>query len=513
MVAMRIALVLLARCAQGFYLPGVAPREYMPDERVDIKVNKLSSTKTQLPYDYYSLPFCRPDSVTNAVENIGEVLHGSVIQNSAYDIRMNQESFKVLCRMDIQPATVKLLAQRIQEDYRVHLIMDNLPAATKMIREMPDGKSITMYDRGYPLGFVGSKDRPNSQEGVSYVYNHLRFVIKFHKEPSFTGARIVGFEVEPLSVKHNYKGAFTTDMQKLSLLTVPVGPDLPPQPALSKGANSNLEIIYTYDVKWEYSDIKWASRWDLYLYMGDDQIHWCADAPRPPVSPSRAPRTRPAARPSPPPPRHPSASRRQVLDHQLARDRPAAHGHRRDDHDAHAPPRLQPVQRGRQGGPAGGVGVEARARRRVPPAAGAGGALRVARHRDAALRDVGRLDLLRDARLPLARQPRLAPHRDHPRVHAHGRARRLLLRAHVQVDARHRVEVLDGAHRDALPVPLLRRLLRPQLLHLGAGARARRAPSAAALPARPPPAPTEARVRRRRGGVRRARRARSRSAR
>merc|ERR1711988_1772741 len=34
------------------------------------------------------------------------------------------------------------------------------------------------------------------------------------------------------------------------------------------------EYIFTYDVTWESSDIKWASRWDLYLYMGDDQIHW-----------------------------------------------------------------------------------------------------------------------------------------------------------------------------------------------------------------------------------------------
>lgn len=28
------------------------------------------------------------------------------------------------------------------------------------------------------------------------------------------------------------------------------------------------------DVKWEASDIKWASRWDTYLLMGDEQIHW-----------------------------------------------------------------------------------------------------------------------------------------------------------------------------------------------------------------------------------------------
>ena len=25
---------------------------------------------------------------------------------------------------------------------------------------------------------------------------------------------------------------------------------------------------------WDHSDIAWASRWDLYLYMGDDQVHW-----------------------------------------------------------------------------------------------------------------------------------------------------------------------------------------------------------------------------------------------
>ena len=27
-------------------------------------------------------------------------------------------------------------------------------------------------------------------------------------------------------------------------------------------------------VKWEKSDIRWASRWDTYLEMGDVQIHW-----------------------------------------------------------------------------------------------------------------------------------------------------------------------------------------------------------------------------------------------
>ena len=45
---MRGVLCLLSlRAAAGFYLPGVAPRDYLPGEKVDLKVNKLTSTKTQ----------------------------------------------------------------------------------------------------------------------------------------------------------------------------------------------------------------------------------------------------------------------------------------------------------------------------------------------------------------------------------------------------------------------------------------------------------------------------------
>lgn len=109
------ALAALATPAAAFYLPGVAPQDYakvrrparaMPrlcvpparsgwplleltqtlasrrlaplppprvqGDKVGIKVNKLSSTKTQLPYDYYSLPFCKPPTIVNSAENLGE---------------------------------------------------------------------------------------------------------------------------------------------------------------------------------------------------------------------------------------------------------------------------------------------------------------------------------------------------------------------------------------------------------------------------------------------------------
>lgn len=56
-----LALLLLAalRLGNAFYLPGVVPKQFMPGEKVPVKVNSLTSIRTHLPYDYYKLPFCK----------------------------------------------------------------------------------------------------------------------------------------------------------------------------------------------------------------------------------------------------------------------------------------------------------------------------------------------------------------------------------------------------------------------------------------------------------------------
>ena len=51
-----------------------------------VKVNKLTSIKTQLPYTYYSLPFCKPNTIVDSAENLGEVLRGDRIENSPYAV-------------------------------------------------------------------------------------------------------------------------------------------------------------------------------------------------------------------------------------------------------------------------------------------------------------------------------------------------------------------------------------------------------------------------------------------
>ena len=45
----------------------------------------------RLPYEYYGLPFCQPDTLETVAENLGEVLRGDKISNSNYDLKMGVE--------------------------------------------------------------------------------------------------------------------------------------------------------------------------------------------------------------------------------------------------------------------------------------------------------------------------------------------------------------------------------------------------------------------------------------
>lgn len=132
-LASALLLLLAASTASAFYLPGVAPRDYAKGDAIGVKVIKyvsshteasgrtlvdpaeqmliprlcccldvvrLDSIKTQLPYDYYSLPFCRPPAVEESAENLGEVLSGDRIENSMYKVRrLSEADHRRFCRL------------------------------------------------------------------------------------------------------------------------------------------------------------------------------------------------------------------------------------------------------------------------------------------------------------------------------------------------------------------------------------------------------------------------------
>lgn len=92
-------------------------------DAIFLKVNKLSSIKTQLPYEYYSLPYCRPDRIIPFAENLGEVLRGDRIENSLYEIKMRvDEQCKVLCRLEsLSEDQAEAFKEKIDDDYKVNM--------------------------------------------------------------------------------------------------------------------------------------------------------------------------------------------------------------------------------------------------------------------------------------------------------------------------------------------------------------------------------------------------------
>ena len=84
------------------HLPGVTPYSYENNEEVILYVNKVASVKTQMPYDYYSLPFCKPMKTVASSENIGEVLSGDRNENSVYKLNMKQgKTCEVACAVAV----------------------------------------------------------------------------------------------------------------------------------------------------------------------------------------------------------------------------------------------------------------------------------------------------------------------------------------------------------------------------------------------------------------------------
>ncbi|KAL8542049.1 hypothetical protein ACS0TY_003057 [Phlomoides rotata] len=107
-------------------------------DELQVKVNKLSSTKTQLPYDYYFLKYCKPKKIQNVAENLGEVLRGDCIENSIYIFNMREEkSCTVACKVPLDAQAAKDFKEKINDEYRVNMILDNLPVA--VLRQMRDG--------------------------------------------------------------------------------------------------------------------------------------------------------------------------------------------------------------------------------------------------------------------------------------------------------------------------------------------------------------------------------------
>ena len=96
------------------------------------------------------------------------MLRGDRIFNSLYQMQTRlDENCKVVCRgAPLTKAQALILKQFIDDEYRVNMILDNLPAAVRTdVVDADSGARKSLYERGFPVGF---KDDGSSLAGAPF---------------------------------------------------------------------------------------------------------------------------------------------------------------------------------------------------------------------------------------------------------------------------------------------------------------------------------------------------------
>ncbi|KAK1311410.1 hypothetical protein QJS10_CPA08g01907 [Acorus calamus] len=264
-----ILLFLLLLPASAFYLPESYMHTYSTGDEISVKVNSLTSIEAELPFSYYNLPYCRPDEgIKTSTENLGHLLMGDQIVNSPYRFKVNVNESLYLCTTNpLSEHDVKLLKQRTRDLYQVNMILDNLP----VMRYTQQKGGVVIQWTGFPVGFTpygGFED---------YIINHLKLKVLVHENEgsgveingTVDGYEIVGFEVVPCSVKRD-----SEVVSKLNKYDKIDSVGCPLELEKSQIIREGEKVSFTYEVEFVPSDVRWPSRWDVYLKMDGARVHW-----------------------------------------------------------------------------------------------------------------------------------------------------------------------------------------------------------------------------------------------
>ncbi|KAJ9528482.1 hypothetical protein QJQ45_020540 [Haematococcus lacustris] len=381
-----VALVVASiACVSAYYVPGTYPQEFRVGAVLNdadhlgacvcgaAHVNSLTSFDTELPYDYYSLPFCKPPEglcrLSSCVEQgnsrVGDVRikdpgthlhccfpqastksedccsglselrlypHVSLMKsNASSPLQPGPRSLGVqldnaLCRQ----VGMQVLKQKIDKHYRINMALDNLPVTVYDLLDEDQEYVRPGFELGYKEGgkyyinnhlvfnilvymthgeYTAAQAHPSLMDGIdtrrarklssllhsasssspaslqaqldTLPRSHLAQRRRLQDTPAAAAGgddgtptaqpgadepyyMVVGFEVSPCSIARKAG-------EPLEDIICGLGDDshVAPQEVV-EGAR----IVYSYDVYWLDSRIKWTSRWDAYLRMPGGKVHW-----------------------------------------------------------------------------------------------------------------------------------------------------------------------------------------------------------------------------------------------
>eukprot|EP00607_Mallomonas_marina_P000199 CAMPEP_0182427426 /NCGR_PEP_ID=MMETSP1167-20130531/17163_1 /TAXON_ID=2988 /ORGANISM="Mallomonas Sp, Strain CCMP3275" /LENGTH=397 /DNA_ID=CAMNT_0024609649 /DNA_START=348 /DNA_END=1538 /DNA_ORIENTATION=- len=174
------------------------------------------------------------------------------------------EYCRTLCEVKLGQNDLTNFKNAIRRSYHHNWIVDNLPAASVMDSD----HDITTEYIGFPVGYM---------EGANYfIYNHVNIILQYHTIEE-DGHRIVGFYVEPFSIKHKFRSEWDGKGDPPTAATCLQDRHVTYESVTDHQKLNTGSLIYTYGVKWQESEVTWASRWDVYLSMNHavpDKVHW-----------------------------------------------------------------------------------------------------------------------------------------------------------------------------------------------------------------------------------------------
>eukprot|EP01127_Copromyxa_protea_P015585 TRINITY_DN4500_c0_g1_i1.p1 TRINITY_DN4500_c0_g1~~TRINITY_DN4500_c0_g1_i1.p1 ORF type:complete len:597 (+),score=104.70 TRINITY_DN4500_c0_g1_i1:40-1791(+) len=188
--------------------------KYHNFDPIPLWVNKVGPFRNpQETYEYYSLPFCRPEKWTEKDETLGEALSGFELVESRMKIKFKEDLDRTpLCPIGLTAKDVDAFSRAVRSQYWFEFFFDDLPIW------------------GW-IGEVGEEDN------MVYVYTTYDFTMKYNKD------QVIEVKID----------------------------EGEPEPVL---LGKILE--FSYSVKWEPTSEHFEERFDKYLdnQFFEHQIHW-----------------------------------------------------------------------------------------------------------------------------------------------------------------------------------------------------------------------------------------------
>uniref|UniRef100_A0A7S4DYJ3 Transmembrane 9 superfamily member n=1 Tax=Lotharella globosa TaxID=91324 RepID=A0A7S4DYJ3_9EUKA len=204
---------------------------YRLHEKVPVQVNNVGPFHNPAEtYEFYSLPYCAPESPEIHDHDIGSSLAGDRRTSSLYDLRFRVDiQWHPLCEYTLMSDEVDKFISAIKQNYLFEMFVDGLPVKG-FIGEMET--TPTRYQNG-----------ESKNETSYYLFTHLEFSLAYNKD------NVIAVNL-------------TTDARQRRKLT-------PGNPA---------KVEFSYSAQWKETEVPYSKRMsiliDAALHDQSVDIHW-----------------------------------------------------------------------------------------------------------------------------------------------------------------------------------------------------------------------------------------------